>query len=165
MKHFFQIVVLLTLSAGFLVSQDTNPVKSILPPELTEMFPIGREFKGVAIPSYEGERLSSVMRADTVMRVDEQFLDLTNLVISVYNAAGEPETIISMEEAAYDLFIGELRSKTEGKIDQPQFTMTGDTMIFETESQISRLVGNVVLVIPDAGTLGPAFGVPFGGSK
>ena len=125
-------------------------VKSMLPPELTKFFPIGRVFKGVAIPSYAEDRLKSVMRADTVVRIDEQFLDLTNLVISVYSAEGEPETYISMEEALFDLVAQQLVSKTPAKIEQEKFTMTGDTMTFETQTRVSRMQGNVRVIIPDA---------------
>lgn len=135
-------------------------VKSALPTELTQHFPIGREFKGVAIPSYDGDRLKSVMNADSVTRVDEQFLDLMNLVVHVYNSEGKPETTITMEEAAYDLVVGELASKTPSKIEQPRFTMTGDKMIYQTESQVARMVGNVVVIVPDAKDMAPDFGFP-----
>lgn len=135
-------------------------VKSALPPELTDRMPIGREFKGVAIPSYTGDKLKSVMTADTVVRVDERHLDLFNLVVKVYNGEGEADTTISMEEAAYDLVIGELTSKTPSTIKQPRFTMTGDKMIFLTDSRVARMVGNVRLLVPDAGKLAPDFGLP-----
>lgn len=135
-------------------------VKSALPSELTDRMPIGREFKGVAIPSYAGDKLKSVMTADTVVRVDERHLDLFNLVVKVYNGEGEADTTISMEEAAYDLVAGELTSKTPSEIRQPRFTMTGDKMIFLTDSRVARMVGNVRLLVPDAGKLAPDFGLP-----
>jgi hypothetical protein len=135
-------------------------VKSALPTELTRHFPIGREFKGVAIPSYEGDRLKSVMNADSVTRVSEQFLDLQNLVVHIYNSEGEADTTISMEEAAYDLIAGELASKTPSKIEQSRFTMTGDKMIYQTESQVARIVGNVLVIVPDAKNMAPDFGFP-----
>ena len=138
----------------------TDAVKSALPPELTERMPIGREFKGVAIPSYTGDKLKSVMTADTVVRVDERYLDLFNLIVKVYNSEGEADTTISMDEAAYDLVAGELTSKTPSKIQQPRFTMTGDKMIFLTDSRVARMVGNVRLLVPDAGKLAPDLGLP-----
>ncbi len=135
-------------------------VKGALPAELTASFPIGRVFKGVAIPSYTDDALKSVMTADSVIRVDEQYLDLVNLVVHVYNSQGEPETTISMDEASYDLVIGELASKTPSRIEQPRFTMTGDKMTFQADTQIARLIGNVKVIVPDAGDLAPGFGVP-----
>lgn len=135
-------------------------VKSALPPELTDRMPIGREFKGVAIPSYTGDKLKSVMTADTVVRADERHLDLFNLVVKVYNSEGKPDTTISMEEAVYDLVVGELSSKTPSTIKQPRFTMTGDKMLFLTDSRVARMVGNVRLLVPDAGKLAPDLGMP-----
>ncbi len=140
-----------------------NAVAAALPPELTEMFPIGREFKGVAIPNYNKNVLSTVMRSDSITRIDEQFLDLKNLVISIYNNEGKPETTITMARASYDLVIGELVSKTPSKIEQPKFTMTGNKMTFKTETQISLLEGDVKLVVPDVSGFTPSFG--FSGGK
>ncbi len=135
-------------------------LKTALPPEIASLFPIGREFKGLAIPTYSNDdQIKAVMRADSVIRVDEQFIDFLNLTVHVYNSRGEPETTITMPEAAYDIVVGELASKTASRIEQPRFTVTGDKMIFETRSQISRLVGNVKLVIPDVGQLAPDMGI------
>lgn len=135
-------------------------LKTALPPEIASLFPIGREFKGLAIPTYStDDHIKAVMRADSVIRVNEQFIDFLNLTVHVYNSRGEPETTITMPEAAYDIVIGELASKTASRIEQPRFTVTGDKMIFETRSQISRLVGNVKLVIPDVGQLAPDMGI------
>jgi len=131
-----------------------------LPPELAEMFPIGREFRGVAIPTYTKDVLSTVMRSDSITRIDEQYLDLKNLVISIYNGAGEAETTITMARASYDLVIGELVSKTPSKIEQPKFTMTGKKMTFKTQTQISLLEGDVKLVVPDVSGITPDFGFP-----
>ena len=111
-------------------SQASSLMQNALSEEMTKLFPSGREFKGGSIPSYEKTRLQSVMHAETILRVDDRFLDLTNLVIEVYNGAGEPETTISMEKAAYDLTSGVLTSKTPSKIEQDRFTMTGDKMTF-----------------------------------
>lgn len=136
-----------------------------IPTEISSAFPIGREFLGVSIPSYEEEKLKSVMKADSIIRVDDRYLDLENLIIFVYDAEGEQETTISMDSAAYDLITQELASKTPATIEQEQFTMTGDRMTFDTRSQVSRLVGNVEVIIPDAGNLFPAAGLPFPGGK
>lgn len=135
-----------------------DAVAAALPPELTEMFPIGREFRGVAIPTYTKDVLSTVMRSDSITRIDEQYLDLKNLIISIYNGAGEAETTITMARASYDLVIGELVSKTPSKIEQPKFTMTGKKMTFKTQTQVSLLEGNVKLVVPDVSGITPDFG-------
>ncbi len=145
--------------------QAGETVRSALPPELTDYFPVGRSFYGVVIPSYAGDLLKSVMTADTVTRIDERFLDLFNLEVKVYNAAGEHEATISMDEAAYDLVADELTSKTPATIEQPRFTMTGETLVHQNQTQVSHLVGDVLVVIPDARQISPTFGLPGERSK
>lgn len=135
-------------------------VATALPSGLTENFPVGRMFHGVMIPSYTDDVLKSVMRADTVVRVDETYLDLTNLTVQVYNAKGKPETTISMAEASYDLALGELASKTPSRIEQPRFTMTGQKLIYQSASRLAIMKGNVRLVVPDVGGLIPEGGIP-----
>ena len=138
---------------------------SALPAEITSAFPIGREFVDVSIPSYEEDTLKSVMTANSITRINDQYLELINLVISVYNAEGEVDTTIHMDEAAYDLTTQTLQSKTPARIEQPQFTMSGDTLTFDTKSQFSRLEGNVVVIIPDVGNAFPVLGMPFNRGK
>lgn len=145
--------------------QRANPdaekaVKSALPPELTEHFPIGRKFLGVSVPSYTGNQIKSVLTADSITRIDQKFLDLENLNVRIYNSSGDPETIISMDEAEYDLLTGELASKTPSTIEQPRFIMTGDKMTFNTETEITRMIGNVRLIVPDAGKVTSNLGFP-----
>jgi lipopolysaccharide assembly outer membrane protein LptD (OstA) len=138
---------------------------SALPAEITSAFPIGREFVDVSIPSYEEDTLKSVMTANSITRINDQYLELINLVISVYNAEGEVDTTIHMDEAAYDLTTQTLQGKTPARIEQPQFTMSGDTLTFDTKSQFSRLEGNVVVIIPDVGNAFPVLGMPFNRGK
>ncbi len=145
--------------------QRANPVaekvvKSALPPELTEYFPIGRKFLGVSVPSYTENQIKSVLTADSITRIDQKFLDLENLNVRIYNSSGDPETLISMDEAEYDLLTGELSSKTPSTIEQPRFIMTGDKMTFNTETEIARMIGNVRLIVPDAGKVMSNFGFP-----
>ncbi len=135
-------------------------VKASLPTQLTDHMPVGRVFRRVVIPSYTHDKLKSVMTADSITRIDEQYLDLLQLVIFVHNAEGQAETTVSMDEAVYDLQSGELRSKTPSTIEQPRFTMTGETMIFDTDTQVARLVGDVRLVVPDAGQMAPNLAFP-----
>lgn len=164
-RSLFAAAILLLSVAAANEPVPASLMKSMLPPELTKLFPIGRVFKGVAIPSYTDDRLKSVMRAVTVVRVDEQFLDLTDLVISIYNDEGEPETYISMDEALFDLVSQQLISKTPAKIAQEKFTMTGDKMTFETQSRVSRMEGNVRVIIPDAKDFTSQMGIAVPGGK
>ncbi len=127
-------------------------MKQALPPQLKEMFPVGRVFKGVVVPSYKGDAVESVMTATTVKRINQRFLLLTDLVIDFYSN-GAKDTSIEMDRARYDLITGILASQTPANIEQEQFTMTGNQLVFETETRKSRVVGNVRVLIPDSGGL------------
>ncbi len=131
--------------------QDAQSVmRKALPPELAQLFPIGRIFKGVVIPSYgEDTAIESVMNSAIVTRISEDFIDFTDLVIFFYNAGGDPETSIQMDQAQYNLESGLLTSKTPANIEQERFTMRGDKMTFEAESRLAGLIGNVRMLIYD----------------
>lgn len=138
-----------------------SALQTALPPELAEMFPIGREFKGVTIPSYEGDVLKMVLTAKLMKRVTQEKLDLFDMVVTVYSGSGESrsETKIHMEEAEYLLMEGRLVSRTPAFVEQPQFTMRGEQMIFDTSTQKTRMVGGVQVTIPDASAFSPDFGI------
>ncbi len=123
-------------------------MQKALPPELAQLFPIGRIFKGVVIPSYgDDSAIESVMNSAIVTRVSKDYIDFTDLVIFFYNSGEEPETSIQMDQAQYNLESGILTSRTPAKIEQKQFTMRGDKMTFEAESRLAELIGNVRMLI------------------
>lgn len=122
-------------------------MRKALPQDMAEIFPIGRVFKGVAIPSYGDEDLESVMNSDIVKRISEDFVNFTNLVIIFYNSVGKPETSIQMDKAQYNLVTGILTSKSPANIEQEKFTMRGDQMTFEVDSHFTQLIGNVRMLI------------------
>lgn len=155
------LLLLFSLVLCVLPGRAEEPVRKVqaaMPVELMAMMPLGREFKGVVIPSYSGNTIKSVLRADTVVRVNDEYLDLTNLTITVYSASGTPETVISMDLAAYYLARSEMVSKTPATIEQKQMTMSGDVMTFDTQSQSSTLKGNVKVVVNNVGRMAPEKG-------
>lgn len=109
---------------------------------LAALFPIGRVFEGVKIPSYSGDTLSSVVHADFMRRADDEHLEMEMLEIVVYNA-GEPDSRILTDRAIYDMEAGILRSTTPARIFQKQLEMRGDRMLFDSETRIGQLSGNV----------------------
>jgi len=142
------------------LSQDpaNDAVAAAMPAELAELFPVGREFKGVMIPSYEEDVLQSVMRADRVKRIDAERLQLYGLTITIYGGEAEQEsTVITTDHAIYYLLRGQLMSQTPARVTQANFTMTGNQLIFLTHTQMTRLVGDVRVVVPDAGAITAPF--------
>lgn len=86
------------LEAQALPSNDAPPVvkenASAIPSALDNMIPIGETYLGVKVPSYQGDRKSSVMEARSMRRVDTEHLDIAGLVVRVYDLeTGEMTTI------------------------------------------------------------------------
>jgi lipopolysaccharide export system protein LptC len=130
-----------------------------IPKEMASLFPIGRTFNGVKIPSYTDDVLKTILEADTITRVDQTYLDLTKLVIKVYNPKGGIESTVKMDEARYHLVTGQLLSKTPARVDHEKFVMTGNRMGYDTASDVSTMTGNVKVVIPKAREFTGNFGM------
>ena len=132
------------------IALNSKAAPGVIPKDVAALFPMGRVFTGVKIPSYSDDNLKSVLEADTITRLNRAFLNLTNVVIKVYDNDGEVESTVKMKEARYDLARQELKSTTPARIDHEKFIMTGDQIGFDTKNDITRLRGNVRVVVPKA---------------
>lgn len=118
------------------------------PPAIGALFPIGRKFRGVKIPSYSGDILNSVVTADTMVRVDDEHMEMNALVITLFGDADGDDTIITTQRGVYDLKSESLTSRSKAYITREgQFDMVGDRMIFNGATQEGRLIGNVQMKI------------------
>lgn len=112
-----------------------------------KILPEGRVLRGVKLPSYTGDRLSSLMTAVTMKRLDEKHLDMEELRITMYAKPGEAETLISTERGIYDLEKEEITSDTRTLIAQEGvFDLEGDTMVFDANTQKGKMTGNVKML-------------------
>lgn len=116
-----------------------------VPTRLDAMVPVGETYTGVKVPSYEGDRKSSVMEARSMRRVDHEHLDIAGLVVRVYDLnTGEITTIVA-EKALYDIPSKKLITRTRTRIEKGgQFQMEGDRLEFDTKARVGRMEGNVV---------------------
>lgn len=119
-----------------------------LPPELAALLPVGSVFEGVRFPQYKNDKLTQIINAEKMARLDSEHLDLIDLVIDVLNDFGEIETKIFMDRAVYDLTEKKLVSRTPATIEQkPKFVMTGNKLTFEGDSQQGTMTGDVRMVM------------------
>jgi len=153
----FRFILMPALLAAGLVSQeraDAAPAR-VIPKEVESLFPVGRTFSGVKIPSYSKEDvLRMVLLADSVTRVDQNYFDIKNLVVKFYSPEGKVETTVTMKEARYHLGTGELsdkKSDVRPSIRNEKFVMTGEEMVVDTSKNISQMKDRVRVEIPDAG--------------
>jgi lipopolysaccharide export system protein LptC len=100
------------------------------------------------LPSYAGDRLSSLMTAITMKRLDDKHLDMEELRITMYAKPGEQNTLISTERGIYDLEKEEITSDTRTRIEQQGvFDMEGDMMVFDAITQKGKMTGNVKMLL------------------
>jgi hypothetical protein len=119
--------------------------------DIGKILPEGRSLKGVKFPSYAGDRLSSLMTAITMKRLDEKHLDMAELRITMYAKPGEKDTLISTERGIYDLEKEEITSDKRTRIEQEGvFDLEGDDMIFDAVTQKGKMTGNVRMLLYQA---------------
>lgn len=115
---------------------------------ISKILPEGRTLKGVKLPSYTGDRLSSLMTAITMKRLDENHLGMEEMRITMYAKPGESDTLISTERGVYDLEKEEITSDTRTLIEQEGvFDLEGDAMVFDANTQKGRMTGNVKMLL------------------
>jgi hypothetical protein len=131
---------------------EETPEAGGIPPGMAEMFPVGRVFEGVRIPSYSGDGLSSVIHSQYMKRSDDEHLEMEMLEIVIYNA-GVADTRILTDRAIFDTVAKTLRSTTAAKIVQEQVEMRGDRLLFDSVSRTGHLSGNVKTLIFNADQL------------
>lgn len=163
-NHLIQMAALTALVAGAIATPSHSAPRAISQ-EMESLFPIGRTFRGVKIPSYSDNNLQMVLEAEEITRVDAIYLDLNNVLIKTYSSDGSVETRIVMKEARYHMVTGKLFSKTPAEVKHEKFTMTGEQMSFDTVEEMSTMEGDVRVVIPKATEFTGGFGIPDPGNQ
>ena len=114
--------------------------------------PLNRVNLGVAIPSFDDGVRTALVTAEKMMRVDEDYLELENMVIETFLPDGSTDSRVSLIKALFHMPTSTLVSKSRSKIHkkEPHFQIEGDRLVFDTQSQRGRMAGNVVMLIYDA---------------
>lgn len=116
--------------------------------DIGRILPKGRSLRGVKLPSYSGDRLSSLMTATTMKRLDEKHLDMQDLRIIMYAKPGGKDTLISTDRGIYDIEKEEITSDTRTRIEQEGvFDLEGNDMIFDAVTQKGKMTGDVKMLL------------------
>lgn len=123
------------------------------PVDVGALFPIGRSFVGVKIPSYGSNKLSSIVTGDQMNRTNETDLEIDQLKIVMFNAEEKEEMILETDRGIYHLDRDILTSDSETIITGITFDMRSDSMIFDVRSEKGEMNGNVHMWIYDTSQL------------
>ena len=149
-------LIAIIISAAFIasVSAEEQKEKKEAPPAndlgaLSSILPQGKVHKGITYPMFDATtgKLSTVLLPREIMRRDEEYLDIKDMLIELYNTTGEIDYTINLLTALYYMPTKLLSSNERTLIKGKSFTLEGDTMIYDTNKNVCRLTGDIRMVI------------------
>ena len=140
------------LSVGVLLAQKSAPEDELV--TFGRMIPEGFVNRGVVIPSFDRQgRKSSEMRAETVVRLDEQCLRAESVVIDLLARDPAQNMTVALPEAFFYLQDRILRSDTRSTVSRADFETSGDSMVFDSRTSMGSMTGRVRTLIFDTGAV------------
>ena len=112
--------------------------------------PVGHEAKGLVLPDFDADgHLRAKFEAGTARRIDDEHVGFKSLKITTYTLENTPDLMIEMSDSVLDLKTRVLVSKERTTIKRADFDIAGDSVEFDTNTRMGRLIGNVKMVITD----------------
>lgn len=110
--------------------------------------PIGHEAKGLVLPDFDLQgHLRGRFEAESAKRLDEVHIGFHALKITTYTPESQPDLTIELSESILNLKTRILSSNERSTIKRADFNIAGDSVEFDTNSRVGKLVGNVKMVI------------------
>jgi lipopolysaccharide assembly outer membrane protein LptD (OstA) len=110
--------------------------------------PIGHEAKGLVLPDFDLEgHLRGRFEAESAKRLDEVHIGFHALKITTYTPENQPDVTIELSESILNLKTRVLSSNERSTIKRADFNIVGDSVEFDTNTRVGKLVGNVKMVI------------------
>ena len=110
--------------------------------------PIGHEAKGLVLPDFDLQgHLRGRFEAESAKRLDEVHIGFHVLKITTYTPENQPDLMIELSESILNLKTRILSSNERSTIKRTDFNIAGDSVEFDTNARVGKLVGNVKMVI------------------
>ena len=126
-----------------------------------KMLPVGQKNAGVKIPSFNNGVPSSLITSHTMTRMDDENMALEIMDIRLYNQSeGRSKDLqVHLKTGNYHMPTQLLSSETRSHVEREDFTLDGDSLVFDTQTQQGKMVGHVQMVIFNSDALtGPKNG-------
>jgi lipopolysaccharide assembly outer membrane protein LptD (OstA) len=128
-----------------------TPSASTTPDEqsLTNIpLPIGHQAKGLVLPDFDLQgHLRGRFEAESAKRLDEVHIGFHALKITTYTPESQPDLTIELSESILNLKTRVLSSNERSTIKRADFNIVGDSVEFDTNTRVGKLIGNVKMVI------------------
>ncbi len=110
--------------------------------------PIGHEAKGLVLPDFDLQgHLRGRFEAESAKRLDEVHIGFHALKIITYTLENQPDLTIELSDSVLNMKTRILSSNERSTIKRSDFNIVGDSVEFDTNSRVGKLVGNVKMVI------------------
>ncbi len=127
------------------------------------MIPLGSRSLGVRIPAFADGRPSSLIVADAMTRLDDDRLFSEKMVIQVFAEKKEEDMRIDLKTGTYNMDHQILSSTERSRVSRADFQIEGDGMVYDTKTSQGKMVGNVEMIIYDAGAASQKMNIQTGG--
>ena len=116
--------------------------------------PIGHEAKGLVLPDFDLQgHLRGRFEAESAKRLDEVHIGFHTLKIVTYTPESKPDLTIELSESILNLKTRILTSNERTFIKRADFSVAGDSVEFDTNTRIGRMVGHVKMLITNQSQL------------
>ncbi len=123
---------------------------------LSVPLPIGQKAREIKIPQFNltGQILSQLL-AGQVQRMDDEFLQIKELKLDLYDDTGLSEFRIDMPASIFSTKTRVITSEEPVFIHHRDFDLTGSKLEFDTSTRKGRLMGPVTMKIRDVERITP----------
>ena len=112
--------------------------------------PLNKPNLRVKIPQFKNGKLDCLIKADEMIRIDEENVRIQNMNIDFFES-GNKEMQVTFKKAKYNFLDNKINSNDETLVIRPNyFTLTGESLEFDVEKKQGRMVGKVKMVLSNS---------------
>ena len=116
----------------------------------SKFMPLNKPNLRVKIPQFKNGKLDCLIKADEMIRIDEENVRIQNMNIDFFES-GHKEMQVTFKKAKYNFLDNKINSNDETLVIRPNyFTLTGESLEFDVEKKQGRMVGKVKMVLSNS---------------
>ena len=116
----------------------------------SKFMPLNKPNLRVKIPQFKNGKLDCLIKADEIIRIDEENVRIQNMNIDFFES-GNKEMQVTFKKAKYNFIDNKINSNDETLVIRPNyFTLTGESLEFDVDKKQGRMVGKVKMVLSNS---------------
>jgi len=153
----FLAVLLATGRDGLAGKRDSGSPAGTPGPKFNVPIPVNHGAMGVKLPYFDDRgRLQMFFNIATAFRTDIGHLEMGNAYMQTYDETQAPDANVFMTRSVLDLNTRIVTSDVPVVVRRRDFEITGQKMVFNTQTRVGRMTGHVRMVIYNRQTAEPS---------